>query len=78
MEKLRYTARESCAVLGIGPSKFWNLVRVGRLHVHYDGTKAYCTPETLMEYARSCLANTTRPANMPRATPGVKGVKAPA
>ena len=73
MEKLRYSTKEAQIALGIGLTKFWGEVRAGRLSVYYDGNKAYCTRETLVQYDAECQRNTVSPGG--RAVPGVKGLQ---
>ena len=77
--KIRYSTSEAKSALAIGNSKFWNLVRAGKLSVYYDGNKAYVSRACLEQYDLECRANTTPPDGKRRgALPGSKGVKATA
>ena len=77
MKKLRYPVRQAREQLGVGNTKFWNLVRAKLIEVHYDGNRGYCTHETLEKYVQRARANTTPPPYKPAAKPGTKGVQAP-
>ena len=77
--KLRYSSREAMAALGIGNTKFWALVKSGRLTVYRDGSKCYVSRSELERYDAECqAASTAAPVGAARAEPGVKGVQAPA
>jgi hypothetical protein len=77
MDKIRYSAREAQAALGIGNTKFWSEVKAGRIQIYYDGAKAYCSRVSLERYDAACQSNTTPPSSRPRAKAGAKGVQAP-
>lgn len=77
MPKLRYPIRESREQIGVGNTKFWALVRAGRIEVHYDGNRGYCTHETLQNYVEKSKVNKTPPPYKPVARPGTKGVQSP-
>lgn len=76
--KIRYSTAEAQTALGVGNTKFWELVKAGKLTVYYDGNKGYVSAENLRAYDATCRSNTTPPDSRPRSRPGRKGVQAPA
>lgn len=53
-EKLRYSVKHAQDSLDIGNTKFWGLVRTGKISVHYDGGRAYVTCTELQRYVKAC------------------------
>lgn len=74
--KIRFSSREAQAALGIGNTRFWNLVKSGRVKLYYDGGKGFVSRAELERYDAECQQITTNPqTGKPRAVEGLKGVQ---
>lgn len=73
--QLRYPLLQAQVMIGVGNTKIWQLVKEGKLRVHYDGSRPFVTHAELERYVASCEANTESPSLRARAVPGVKGVQ---
>lgn len=74
--KIRYTPKEAQAALGLGNTRFWALVKAGRLRLYYDGPRAFVSRAELVRYDAECQEVTTNPTTgRPRAVPGKRGIQ---
>jgi hypothetical protein len=56
VEKLRFSSKSAQEALDIGATKFWDLVKTGKLRIHHDGKRAFVTSDELKRYLASCEA----------------------
>jgi excisionase family DNA binding protein len=62
MDKLLYRPKEAAAVLGIGRSKVYDLMRSGRLDSRKDGGARLITADSLRAYVDLLFADTEEAA----------------